>query len=136
HTAAQAQHELAGVLPRIADAYPRLHSGVSTRQWLADARPLPAVTALREALTADIAATLWVLLAAAALVWLVAFANASQLFLLRAHARRPEYALRASLGARDRHLLAETLREALLLGGAAALLAAPACIAALHLLKA
>ncbi|HET9482556.1 MAG TPA: ABC transporter permease, partial [Xanthomonadales bacterium] len=52
--AGQAQRELAAILPRMADAFPRLQSGSPTATWLADTRPAPVVIPLRDRLTAGI----------------------------------------------------------------------------------
>ncbi|MBB5207155.1 putative permease [Chiayiivirga flava] len=133
-TAAQAQRDLADVLPAVAQAFPRLDAGGSTAAWLADTAPVPVVVPLREHVTADIAPTLWMLAAAAGLVLLVAWANVANLLLLRADARQPEFAVRAALGAGRLRNAAAFLAEAVLLGATAGALALPlihAAIAAL-----
>lgn len=133
-TAAQAQQELATLLPRMADAFPRLEPGPddqartsasesSTATWLADARPTPVVVPLRERMTRDIAPTLWMLAGAAALVLLVAWANVANLWLVRADARHTEVAVRAALGAGRLRTASHFLGEALLLGTIAGALA-------------
>ncbi len=122
-TVDQAQNELAAILPRMAEAFPRLESGGSTATWLADMRPTPVVLPLREHVTQDIAPTLLTLGAAAVLVLLVAWASLANLVLIRADERRPELAVRQVLGAGRLRIATHFLGEALLLGGAAALLA-------------
>lgn len=114
--AGQAQRDLATVLPRMAESFPRLESGATTATWLADVRPTPIVEPLRDAITRDIAGTLWMLAAAAGLVLLVAWANVANLLLIRADARRPELAVRAVLGAGRARIAAQFAGEALLLG--------------------
>lgn len=63
-TVAQAQREFAMVLPRMADAFPRLESGGSTATWLAELGPTPVVVPLRDELTGGVAQLLWMLAAA------------------------------------------------------------------------
>lgn len=133
-TAEQAQRELAAVLPRMAESFPRLETGSSTATWLADVRPTPIVVPLHDEVTGSIARTLWMLAAAAALVLLVAWANVANLLLIRADARQPEIAIRAALGAGRLRTATHFLAEALVLGATAcalALLLVYAAVAAL-----
>ncbi|HSJ26161.1 MAG TPA: FtsX-like permease family protein [Longimicrobiales bacterium] len=65
----------------------------------------------------------WLFLCCAMLVLLAACANVVTILLARAVAREPQYAVRAALGASRRRLAAESVLEALLLAGAATLLA-------------
>ena len=135
-SAAQAQAELAALLPRMAEAYPRLASGGSTAAWLADTKPTLVVNSLRDELTRGFAPMLWVLAAAAGLVLLVAWANIANLMLVRADARGGELALREALGAGRLRIATHFLGEALLLGVASGLLAWPAVIGAVRALVA
>ena len=133
-SAQQAQRELAAVLPRMAELFPRLQSGGSTTTWLDEVRPAPVVVPLRDEFTGGIARTLWMLAAAAGLVLLVAWANVLNLILIRADGRQLELAVREALGASRLRNASHFLGESLLLGasaGALALLVVYAAISAL-----
>jgi predicted permease len=77
---------------------------------------------LKQEVIGDIGRTLWVLMGTIAIVLLMACANIANLLLVRAGARRQEFAIRSALGARwtriARGLLVESFALALL-GGAA-----------------
>jgi len=122
-TAAQAQIELAAILPRVAELYPRLQSGGSTAAWLKDVKPTPVVLPLREELTGKIAPLLWLLAAAAALVLLVVWANVANLMLVRAEAHQFEFAIRKALGASRLRVATHFLGESVVLGTIVAILA-------------
>jgi predicted permease len=81
----------------------------------------PALRPLKQDVVGDVGRTLWVLMGAIAVVLLMACANVANLLLIRADARRQEFAVRAALGARwtrvARQLLVESLSLAVL-GGA------------------
>lgn len=135
-SAEQAQHELAALLPKMAEASPHLESGGATATWLAEANPKPWARPMSDELTADIAHTLWMLAAAAALVLLVAWANVANLMLIRADARQTELAVRATLGAGRLRLATHFLGESLCLGTIAGVLALPVVHAAVRVLVA
>lgn len=122
-TVEQAEIELASILPRMAEAFPRLESGGSTATWLAETRPMPVVLPLQDAITGGISRTLWMLAAAAALVLLVAWANVANLIMIRADRRQLELAIREALGASRLRIASHFLGEALVLGAIAAALA-------------
>jgi len=114
-----ARQDLAAALPRLAELFPRSASGTPTADWLAQARPAPVVTPLRDAVTGGIARTLWMLAAAAGLVLLVTCANVANLMLIRADGRQLELAVREALGAGRWHIAAHLFGEAMVLGAAA-----------------
>ena len=133
-TREDAQRELAAVLPRIAELYPRLGTGTATKDWIDQARPTPTLVSLRDEVTNGIARMLWMLGAAAGLVLLVAFANVANLMLIRADGRQFELAVREALGASRLRIVTHFLGESTLLAataGAIALLAAWAAVDAL-----
>jgi putative ABC transport system permease protein len=132
-----AQQELAAILPKMAEGYPRLQSGGATAAWMGDARPAPRVQGLRESITSSVAPTLWILAAVAGLVLLVAWANVANLVLIRREAGRQDVAVREALGATPLRASAPLLAESLVLGAVAAVLAllvAAGAVAALKLL--
>ncbi len=135
-SAESAQRELATVLPKTAELFPRLQSGGSTAAWLADMQPVQRVGSLRDAMTRGVAPLLWLLAAMAGLVLLVAWANVANLVLIRTDAMRQGVAVREALGASPLRAAAPMLAESILLGAAAAALALLGTLAALASLKA
>lgn len=97
---AQAQAELNVVQQRIVQGTPQF-------QRNQDAKLSP----LHEHLTANISQAALVLLAAVSLLWVLGCLNVGSLLLARLISRRPEMAVRISLGASRRHLLQEMLTE-------------------------
>lgn len=122
-TRERAEQELATLLPRMAETDPLLQSGGTTAAWLAEARVVPRVQALDEALTGELAPTLWLLAAVGVLILLVAWANVTHLLLIRADRHRPDMLLRRALGASALRASAQALTESMLLSVAATLLA-------------
>ncbi len=119
-TPAEAQADLARMLPIWLDAWP-LRPGVTyTRD--AYAQVTPVVRPLKDELVGGVASTLWVLMGAIGAVLLVACANIANLMLVRADTRRQELAVRAALGAAPARIARELLVESACLGAAGGLL--------------
>jgi putative ABC transport system permease protein len=122
-TIEQAAEDLQRIEQRIAADYP-FEAGHT-------AEVLP----LRTALYGELRLPVMISFGAVAVLLLIVCVNSSNLLLLRATARRPEFALRAALGAGTRHIVRQVLAEsamfALLGTGAGVLLA----IAATELLR-
>jgi predicted permease len=81
------------------------------------------VRPLQEELLGEYSRPLWVLLAAAAIVLLIACANVANLFLVRAESRQRDLALRRAIGAGRGQLVRLQLAEAVVVAGLAAILA-------------
>ncbi|MBN1239308.1 MAG: ABC transporter permease [Gammaproteobacteria bacterium] len=118
----EARADIQRMLPIWLDAWPVVPGGGLTKQEIANWRITPIVRPLKDDLVGGIASTLWVLMGAIGAVLLVACANIANLMLVRADARREEFAMRATLGAGRVRIARELLTESAILGAAGGML--------------
>ena len=90
---------------------------------------------LKTNLVGDVRALAGVSLAAVAMVWLIACANASNLLIARITGRRQELAMRAALGASRGRVVRHLLAESALLAGSAAVAAVGVAYGGIRLLQ-
>jgi len=115
--------DLNRMLVTLPDAYP----GQITAGLMQDAQMSAYLEPLREVIVGDIEQALWILLGTVAFVLLIATANVTNLFLVRAEAQQKEIAVRTALGAGRREIVAQYLTESITLavaGGAVGILLA------------
>jgi predicted permease len=118
-TLAEAQADLNRIQPIWLKAWPPFPG--TTIEQFANMRITPIVHPLRDDLVGGVVSMLWVLMGAIGAVLVIACANIANLMLVRADARRQEFALRAALGARPARIARELLIESLVLGAAGSL---------------
>ena len=108
----------------------------TTLEQFANMRITPVVHPLLDDLVGGVASMLWVLMGAIGAVLVIACANIANLMLVRADARRPEFAMRAALGARPSRIAMELLTESSVLGAAGCVLGVALAYAGLRALVA
>jgi predicted permease len=111
----------AGVDLRRAQAQMRTIGDAVARQYPESRLKTVSLISLQERLTGTLQATLWVLMGAVGVVWLIGCANIANLLLARAASRTREIALRAALGAGRGRVLRQLVTENCVLGGVAGL---------------
>ena len=121
-TPAEARADIERMLPIWIDAWPLIPGIALARETIANWQIAPIVSPLKDDLTGNVASTLWVLMGAIGAVLLVACANIANLMLVRADARRQEFAVRAALGAVPARIARELLVESLVVGAAGGVL--------------
>lgn len=121
-TLAQANADIGRMIPLIPQQFP-LQPGVTPEMW-AGVGLAPNVAALSDEVIGDVAGSLWILMSAVSVVLVMAWVNVANLLFVRAQNRRPEYAMRAALGASRRRLVSALLSETALLGLAGGILGA------------
>jgi predicted permease len=113
-TATEARADVERMRPMWLDAWPT--SPGLTKEEIANWRITSAVRPLKEDLVGDVATTLWAIMSALGIVLLIACVNIANLMLVRADARRPEFAVRGALGATPARIARELLMESFVLG--------------------
>jgi predicted permease len=117
---AEAQSRLQPVLSRLRD---NAQQGTDDFRAFVDAGKLtPVVSPLKEQIVGQVSRALWILLGTVGFVFLIACANVTNLFLVRAEARQKEMAVRAALGARRGGLISHYLAESALIACAGGVL--------------
>lgn len=104
-----------------AQAQMRTIGDTLARQYPENRLKSATVIPLQERLTGNLRATLWVLLGAVGVVWLIGCVNIANLLLARAAGRTREIALRAALGAGRGRVVRQLLTESCVLAGVAGL---------------
>jgi predicted permease len=104
-----------------AQAQMRTIGDALSRQYPVNRVKTVSVIPLQERLTGNLQATLWTLMGAVGVVWLIGCANIANLLLARGASRTREIALRAALGAGRGRVMRQLLTENCLLAGVATL---------------
>ena len=100
-----------------AQAQMRTIGDALARQYPENRLKTVSLTPLQERLTGNLQATLWALMGAVGVVWLIGCANIANLLLARAASRTREIALRAALGAGRGRVVRQLLTENCVLAG-------------------
>lgn len=114
--------QVAARLGPVAARLPEKYGGSARYARLME-QHVPVVRSLEEEMVGFVTGPLWVLFAAVVIVLLIACANVTNLFLVRAERRRKDLAVRRAIGARWAQLARLQLAESLLIATAAGALA-------------
>jgi len=104
-----------------AQAQMRAIGDALARQYPENRFKTATVIPLQQRLTSNLQATMWVLMSAVGVVWLIGCANIANLLLARAAGRTREIALRAALGAGRGRVVRQLLTESCVLAAVAGL---------------
>jgi len=104
-----------------AQAQMRMIGQSLAQQYPEDRLKAVRVIPVQERVTGNLQSTLWVLMTAVGVVWVIGCTNIANLLLGRAASRRREIALRAALGAGRGRVVRQLLTESCVLAGAAGL---------------
>ncbi|MFP3947170.1 MAG: ABC transporter permease [Longimicrobiales bacterium] len=110
------EREMAGLLPVLRDDN---DDPARVSSFLDETGVFPRVVSLKDDMIGDVRGTLWILMGTVGCVLLIALANVSNLFLVRAEESRRETAVRSALGAGRVRLARSYLSETLLVASAA-----------------
>jgi putative ABC transport system permease protein len=135
-TPAEARADIERMLPIWLNAWPVIPGAAVSPETFAAMRIAPIVRPLKDDLVGGVESTLWVLMGAIGGVLLIACANIANLMLVRADARRQEFAVRAALGAVPARIARELLIESLVIGGAGSVIGLMFAFGALKVLEA
>src|SRR5215472_12302350 len=111
NTPQQAQAELNSITASLAAAYPQENGAIQVL-----------MVPLRDRIVGQIQPLLLILFGAVGFVLLIACANVTNLFLVRAASRQREFSIRAALGASRGRLISQLLAESLMLAAAGGIL--------------
>lgn len=133
-TIAQANADLARLLPVWMDTWS--NGPGSNGRWYENWKIRPTIRPLKQQVVGSVGDILWVVMGTIALVMLIAYANVTNLLLVRAEARQHELALRAALGAGVARVIGGLLVESVMLGLMGGALGVAVAYAGLRLLAA
>ena len=123
--------DLQRLLPLVPEAFP----GRLTAKSIEQIRMRAVVRPLRDVVVGDIGRVLWVVLGAVACVMLIACANVTNLFLVRAEGRQHELAVRRALGAESWALAWDHVAEGAVLAVVGAMLGVGVAVAGVRVLR-